>query len=171
MKKNGFVLDRTTKHQIWKHPDGRTIPASSSSINPCVARRMVKENRLVGAPFGWSERAEKADAKAKAAEEKLEAWKEQLKVAQEKIDEENRQREAEEKERAERKKNKKPRFQGLRNVRAEMRRVTWPTRQDVIRWSLVVIFALIFFTLFVVVLDNFIVTPILYFISGFAPAA
>ena len=77
----------------------------------------------------------------------------------------------EEKERAERKKNKKPRFQGLRNVRAEMRRVTWPTRQDVIRWSLVVIFALIFFTLFVVVLDNFIVTPILYFISGFAPAA
>ena len=100
LKKNGFVLDRTTKHQIWKHPDGRTIPASSSSINPCVARRMVKENRLVGAPFGWSERAEKADAKAKAAEEKLEAWKEQLKVAQEKIDEENRQREAEEKERA-----------------------------------------------------------------------
>ena len=81
------------------------------------------------------------------------------------------EREAEEKERAERKKNKKPRFQGLRNVRAEMRRVTWPTRQDVIRWSLVVIFALIFFTLFVVVLDNFIVTPILYFISGFAPAA
>ena len=100
LKKNGFVLDRTTKHQIWKHPDGRTIPASSSSINPCVARRMVKENRLVGAPFGWSERAEKADAKAKSAEEKLEAWKEQLKVAQEKIDEENRQREAEEKERA-----------------------------------------------------------------------
>ena len=81
------------------------------------------------------------------------------------------EREAEEKERAERKKNKKPRFQGLRNVRAEMRRVTWPTRQDVIRWSLVVVFALIFFTLFVVVLDNFVVTPILYFISGFAPTA
>ena len=81
------------------------------------------------------------------------------------------ERAAEEKERAERKKNKKPRFQGLKNVRAEMRRVTWPTRQDVIRWSLVVVFALIFFTLFVIVLDNFIVTPLLYFISGFAPTA
>jgi preprotein translocase subunit SecE len=81
------------------------------------------------------------------------------------------ERELEEKERAERKKNKKPMFQGLRNVRAEMRRVTWPTRQDVARWSLVVIVALIFFTFFVIVLDNFVVTPLLYFISGFAPTA
>lgn len=81
------------------------------------------------------------------------------------------EKELEEQERAERKKNKKPRFQGLRNVRAEMRRVTWPSRQDVVRWSLVVVVALIFFTIFVIVLDDFIVTPILYFISSFAPAA
>ena len=92
---------------------------------------------------------EKAEAAAQRAEEKA----------------------REEKERAAEKKNKKPRFQGLRNVRAEMKRVTWPSRQDVARWSLVVILALIFFTLFVIVLDNFIVTPILYFISGFAPTA
>lgn len=78
------------------------------------------------------------------------------------------EREREEKERAEAKKNKKPRFQGLRNVRAEMKRVTWPTRQDVVRWSLVVVAALIFFTLFVLIMDNAIVTPILYFISGLA---
>ena len=81
------------------------------------------------------------------------------------------EQEAAEKERAERKKNKKPRFQGLRNVRAEMRRVTWPTRQDVLRWSMVVVVALVFFTLFCIVLDNYIVTPLLYFISGFAPTA
>ncbi len=81
------------------------------------------------------------------------------------------EKELEEQERAERKKNKKPRFQGLRNVRAEMRRVTWPTRQDVVRWSLVVVVALIFFTAFVIVFDDFIVTPLLYFISGFAPTA
>ena len=52
-----------------------------------------------------------------------------------------------------------------------MRRVTWPTRQDVLRWSMVVVFALVFFTLFCIVLDNYIVTPLLYFISGFAPTA
>lgn len=26
LKKNGFKLDRSGKHQIWKHPDGRMIP-------------------------------------------------------------------------------------------------------------------------------------------------
>lgn len=88
------------------------------------------------------------------------------KAAAAKAKEEERARE--EKEKAEAKKNKKPRFQGLRNVRAEMKRVTWPTRTDVFRWSGVVIAALVFFTVFVVVLDNFIVTPLLYFISGLA---
>ena len=96
------------------------------------------------------------------------------KTDEEKAEAEERKREEkaqEEKERAERKKNKKPHFQGLRNVRAEMRRVTWPTRQDVVRWSLVVVAALVFFTAFVVILDNFIVTPLLYAISGLAPTA
>lgn len=101
LKKNGFKLDRAGKHQIWKHPDGRMIPSNNSStINPCVARRMIKENRLEGAPWGWSERADKIEAKAKAAEEKQEAWKVQLQEAQAKIDEENRQREAEKQARA-----------------------------------------------------------------------
>ena len=101
LKKNGFKLDRAGKHQIWKHPDGRMIPSNNSStINPCVARRMIKENRLEGAPWGWSERADKIEAKAKAAEEKQEAWKVQLQEAQARIDEENRQREAEEQARA-----------------------------------------------------------------------
>lgn len=90
LKRNGFVLDRTNKHQVWKHPDGRTIPVSSTGINPCVARRTVKENHLEGAPFGWSELADKAEAKAKAAEERDSQWKEQLRQAQEKINEQER---------------------------------------------------------------------------------
>ena len=39
-------------------------------------------------------------------------------------------------------------------VRSEMRRVTWPTRTDVIRWSGVVVGALLFFGVFVFILDN-----------------
>ena len=54
----------------------------------------------------------------------------------------------------------------LLDVRTELRRVTWPSRQDVIRWSGVVIVALVFFSVYVFVLDNAIVTPILYAISG-----
>lgn len=42
-------------------------------------------------------------------------------------------------------------FQG---VRSELRRVTWPTRTDVIRWSGVVVGALLFFGVFVFILDN-----------------
>ena len=54
------------------------------------------------------------------------------------------------------------------DVKAEMKRVTWPTRTDVLRWTGVVIVALIFFGVFTAVLDNVIVTPILFWISGFA---
>lgn len=61
---------------------------------------------------------------------------------------------------------KKKRFAFLSDVRSEMRRVTWPTRQDVIQWSGVVVVALLFFGIFVAVLDNWVVTPILLAISS-----
>lgn len=61
---------------------------------------------------------------------------------------------------------KKRRFQFLYDVRAELKRVTWPSRQDVLRWSLVVLGALLFFGILVFLLDNYAVTPILVFISG-----
>ena len=74
LKANGFRLDRTGKHAVWKHEDGRTIPvANGPTVNPCVARRMVKENRLEGAPYGWSELAKKSDAKAEAIEQQRQA--------------------------------------------------------------------------------------------------
>ena len=61
---------------------------------------------------------------------------------------------------------KKKRFQFLRDVKAEMKRVTWPSRQDVLRWSVVVVAALLFFGVYVAILDNGIITPLLFLISG-----
>ena len=61
---------------------------------------------------------------------------------------------------------KKKRFQFLRDVKAEMKRVTWPTRTDVLRWSGVVVVALLFFGIFVAILDNAIITPLLVLVSG-----
>ena len=66
---------------------------------------------------------------------------------------------------------KKSRFQFFKDVRSELKRVTWPTRIDVLRWSGVVVCALIFFGIFTAVLDNLIVTPLLYLISGVDPTA
>lgn len=61
---------------------------------------------------------------------------------------------------------KKKRFRFLRDVKAEMKRVTWPSRTDVVRWSGVVVVALLFFGVFVALLDNVIVMPLLVLISG-----
>lgn len=61
---------------------------------------------------------------------------------------------------------KKKRFKFFRDVKAELKRVTWPTRADVLRWSGVVVAALLFFGVFVALLDNAIITPLLVFISG-----
>jgi preprotein translocase subunit SecE len=61
---------------------------------------------------------------------------------------------------------KKKRFQFFRDIRAELKRVTWPTRKDVLQWSGVVVGALIFFGVFVALLDNAIITPLLVGISS-----
>lgn len=66
---------------------------------------------------------------------------------------------------------KKKRFQFFRDVRSELKRVTWPTRVDVFRWSGVVACALLFFGIFTAVLDNFVVTPLLFLISGADPSS
>lgn len=61
---------------------------------------------------------------------------------------------------------KKKRFQFFRDVKLEMKRVTWPTKQDVLRWSVVVVAALLFFGVYVALLDNVVVTPLLVAVSG-----
>ena len=58
---------------------------------------------------------------------------------------------------------KKRRFGFLKDVRAEMKRVTWPTKKDVLRWSVVVVAALLFFGVYVALL---IITPVLVGISS-----
>jgi len=60
---------------------------------------------------------------------------------------------------------KKRRFAFFSDVRGEMRRVTWPTRQDVLRWSMVVVGALIFFGVFTAVFDS-IFPQVLLVLSG-----
>jgi preprotein translocase subunit SecE len=50
----------------------------------------------------------------------------------------------------------------------ETKRVTWPGRDEVLKWSLIVLAAIAFFTLFTFLVDNFIANPIVYGISGFA---
>lgn len=61
---------------------------------------------------------------------------------------------------------KKTRFKFIKDVRAEMKRVTWPTKKDVKQWSFVVVGALVFFGVYVAILDNVIVTPALVALSG-----
>lgn len=61
---------------------------------------------------------------------------------------------------------KKRRFGFFKDVRTELKRVTWPTKQDVLHWSVVVVAALVFFGVFVGLLDNVIITPLLIAISG-----
>ena len=71
-----------------------------------------------------------------------------------------------EKKAVEKAKPKKQRFKFLKEVRSELKRVTWPTRNEVLRWTGVVVGALLFFGIFVAVLDNLIVTPIVVGISS-----
>lgn len=71
-----------------------------------------------------------------------------------------------EKKKAEKAKPKKQHFVFLKEVKQELKRVTWPSRKDVIQWSGVVVAALLFFGIFVALLDNFVVTPSLIAVSS-----
>jgi preprotein translocase subunit SecE len=101
---------------------------------------------------------EAAESTSVAAEEKAEESKSGLLKKKESKPEAKQQAAAAAKKES---KPKKVRFQFLKDVRAEMKRVTWPTRQDVVRWTGVVVGALLFFGLFVAVLDNLVITPAL----------
>ncbi len=95
LKDNGFQFERAGKHHIWKHEDGRIIPVPMGpKISAPVARRMVKENKLEGAPFGWSDLWKNADAKAEAIEKQRK--EEEERRLQEKAEREAKEREAEE---------------------------------------------------------------------------
>ena len=55
----------------------------------------------------------------------------------------------------------------LKNVRLEIKRTTWPTRNEVLRMSLIVIGALLFFGAFIFIMD-WVMTKLVEFYSTFA---
>ena len=99
LKNNGFSYDRSGKHHVWKHQDGRmvTVPMGSTTINACIARKAVKENRLEGAPCGWSDLWKKADALEEAAQKQRREQEEQRQ--REQAEREEQEKEAERKRR------------------------------------------------------------------------
>lgn len=119
---------------------------------------MAKKSKTQRAKASANRQAKKAQAaaleaqgiSAEEAAKKTEAEKQQSKKAAQKKAE----------------KPKKKRFKFLREVKAELKRVTWPTRAEVLRWIGVVVAALVFFGVFVAVLDNLIVTPLIVALSG-----
>ena len=119
---------------------------------------MAKKSKRQRAKASANRQAKKAQAaaleaqgiSAEEAAKKTEAEKQQSKKAAQKKAE----------------KPKKKRFKFLREVKAELKRVTWPTRAEVLRWTGVVVAALVFFGVFVAVLDNLIVTPLIVALSG-----
>ena len=124
---------------------------------------MAKKSKTQRAKASAARQARKAqaaelEAKGISAEE----------VAAKKAEVEKAQKQAAEKKAA---KPKKQRFKFLREVRSELKRVTWPSRSDVVRWTAVVIGALLFFGVFVAVLDNLIVTPVMVAISSIGAGA
>ena len=119
---------------------------------------MAKKSKTQRAKASANRQAKKAQAaaleaqgiSAEEAAKKTEAEKQQSKKAAQKKAE----------------KPKKKRFKFLREVKAELKRVTSPTRVEVLRWTGVVVAALVFFGVFVAVLDNLIVTPLIVALSG-----
>jgi preprotein translocase subunit SecE len=55
--------------------------------------------------------------------------------------------------------------QYFRDVRAEMSRVVWPTRTEVLNSSVVVVVTLTFFIFFILIVDYVVVIPLIDFIS------
>ncbi len=119
---------------------------------------MAKKSKTQRAKASANRQAKKAQAAA------LEAQGISAEVAAKKTEAEKHQSKKAAQKKAE--KPKKKRFKFLREVKAELKRVTWPTRVEVLRWTGVVVAALVFFGVFVAVLDNLIVTPLIVALSG-----
>ena len=109
------------------------------------------------------EKARAAQAEAEAAQQPVEApasetetpsKKRLFKKADDEAAGENTKQDKQAEKSEKEKKPKKRRFGFLKDVKAEMKRVTWPSKQEVLRWSGVVIVALIFFGVFAYLVDS-----------------
>ena len=126
---------------------------------------MAKKSKTQRAKASAARQQRKADRENGVIEEVVEEVQEEKKPAKVSIFKKSDDEQLKAEKKAE-KKAKKVRFKFLKEVKAELKRVTWPSRSDVLRWTGVVVIALIFFGLFVGLLDNVIITPLLVLISG-----
>ena len=126
---------------------------------------MAKKSKTQRAKASAARQQRKADRENGVLEEVVEETQEEKKPAKVNIFKKSDDEQLKAEKKAE-KKAKKVRFKFLKEVKAELKRVTWPSRSDVLRWTGVVVIALIFFGLFVGLLDNIIITPLLVLISG-----
>ncbi len=130
-----------------------------------MAKSKSKTQRAKASAARQARKAQAAEREAKAAEveaqepapEKKGLFKSKAKAADDKPAKKVEEKKA---------KPKKQRFKFFHDVKAEMKRVTWPTRTEVVRWTGVVVAALVFFGVFVAVLDNLIITPLMVALSG-----
>ncbi len=128
-------------------------------------RKLEREQEELASAKMAEESAENVEAAKEAGSERKSLLKKAEKPAETKDADKATDKKAAEKKES---KPKKQRFKFFHDVRAELRRVTWPSRTDVIRWTGVVVVALLFFGVFVALLDNVIITPLLVFVSGFS---
>lgn len=140
-KKSKTQRAKASAARAQRKAQAREVEASAASSGAKEAAEAQKPKRTFFKKASKEPAETKAVAKAPAQEKKPEK-------------------------KAEAKPVKKKRFQFLRDVRSEMKRVTWPTKQDVLRWSVVVVAALVFFGVYVALLDNVVITPLLVAISG-----
>ena len=125
-----------------------------------TARKQARKEQEAREAAAAELQAAAAEDVAEDAEEK----KSVLKKTEKKVEKKADQPEQKPAKKAKKKRNKLVQF--FYDVKAEMKRVTWPSKQDVLRWSGVVVVALLFFGIFTAVLDNVIITPALVALSG-----
>lgn len=132
--------------------------SKSQRAKASASRQARKEQKAIDEAAALAKAAEPVEEKPKKGFFKKAAKSESTKNAE--------QAQAQSKKESKDQPKKKSRFAFLKDVKAELKRVTWPSCQDVWRWSLVVVAALLFFGVFVALLDNVIITPVLVAISG-----
>ena len=133
------------------------------------AARAARKAQALEAESAAVEAKDIAEADAAATEPKKRFFKKADKAESPVADKQGKSIEKQAEKKPEKKveaKPKKRRVGFLKDVRSEMKRVTWPTKQDVLRWSVVVVVALLFFGVYVALLDNVVITPVLVAISS-----
>lgn len=120
-------------------------------------KNMIPEEEQPGIGENGAEESGSGDGAAKGKAPKASKGKQQQR-------EKKKRSGSQKKDKGDEKPAKEPSF--FSEVATEMRRVTWPGKAEVLKWGAVVLAALLFFTVFTALADNFVVTPVMYALSG-----